>query len=613
MAADINELLERLNITDESVNIEAKRAGKIDRSVMETINAFSNEPNLGGGYLLLGVEQDESVETPQYVVTGISDPDKLQLNLSSQCADSFNQTVRPEINVETIDGKNVLLVFVPELPASQKPIYFKDKGLPRGAYRRIGSSDQRCSDDDLFIFYHKEDELDGSIIKNSGLDDISEEAIALYRNLRARVNPYAEELQYDDIELLQSLACLKQEADKYYLTYAGLLVFGKRTSLRRLLPMVRVDYIRAPGNTWIEDPDNRFTTVDMRGSLLEMVQRAFNLVSDDLPKGFLLPEGELQAGSNGLPARVLREAIVNAMIHRTFRVNQPIQIIRYSNRIEISNPGFSLKPEEHLGIPGSVNRNPIIATIFHETNLAETKGFGIRTMRLLMEKAQMLPPTFESNHGLNQFTIRLLLHHFLGEEDVNWLAKFKGFDLNEDQKRSLILTREVDAIDNPTYRQLNGIEMLKASIDLRDLKNKGILTQKGKGKQTYYVPGEEFINLLPIREDSLTNQFDALTNQFDALTNQFDALTNQLPDDLKEEIKLLKHRSKKENIKNVILALCEWNPLTLSQIAEMMNRTGEKHLLYTYITPLRKQGKLEYTIPEMPNHPKQAYRTANKK
>jgi ATP-dependent DNA helicase RecG len=134
---------------------------------METVNAFSNEPNLGGGYLLLGVEKDENVEVPQYIVTGISDPDKLQLDLSSQCADSFNLTIRPDITVETIDGKNVVLVFVPELPASQKPIYFKNQGLPRGAFRRIGSSDQRCTDDDLFIFYHQEDELDSSIIKDS--------------------------------------------------------------------------------------------------------------------------------------------------------------------------------------------------------------------------------------------------------------------------------------------------------------------------------------------------------------------------------------------------------------------------------------------------------------
>ncbi|MDR1973548.1 MAG: putative DNA binding domain-containing protein, partial [Bacteroidales bacterium] len=528
MMTSINDLLERLNLTDESVNIEAKRASEINRSVMETVNSFSNEPNLGGGYLLLGVERDENATTPQYIVTGIDDPDKLQLDLSSQCADSFNQTVRPEITIETIDGKNVLLVFVPELPASQKPVYFKSTGLPRGAYRRIGSSDQRCTEDDLFVFYHQEDELDSSIIKDSGLDDISEDAVALYRNLRAKVNPYAEELQYDDIELLQSLTCLKKEADKSYLTYAGLLIFGKRASLRRLLPMVRVDYIRVPGNTWIEDPDNRFTTVDMRGSMLEMVQRAFSLVSDDLPKGFVLPEGELQAGSNGLPARVLREALVNSMIHRTFRVNQPIQIIRYGNRIEISNPGFSLKPEEHLGIPGSVTRNPIIATIFHETNLAETKGSGIRTMRTLMEKAQMLPPTFESSHELNQFTIRLLLHHFLGEEDVNWLGKFKTFNLNEQQKCALIFIREVGAIDNPTYRQLNGVKMIKVRTDLHDLKEKNILTQKGKGKAIYYVPGEELIKLLPIvEENSETNQFDSETNQFDSETNQFDSETNQ--------------------------------------------------------------------------------------
>jgi hypothetical protein len=63
----------------------------------------------------------------------------------------------------------------------------------------------------LFIFYHQEDELDSSIIKDSGLDDISEETVALYRNLRAKVNPYAEELQYETIELLQSLACLKKD------------------------------------------------------------------------------------------------------------------------------------------------------------------------------------------------------------------------------------------------------------------------------------------------------------------------------------------------------------------------------------------------------------------
>lgn len=156
----------------------------------------------------------------------------------------------------------------------------------------------------------------------------------------------------------------------------------------------------------------------MRGPLIELVQRTFSAIADDLPKGFLFPEGQIQAETIGLPSKVLREAIVNAFMHRSYRVNQPIQIIRYGNRIEIKNPGFSLKPEDQLGEPGSKNRNPFIAAIFHETNLAETKGSGIRTMRALMEKASMVPPTFESDHGANQFTMRLLLHHFLSEEKI---------------------------------------------------------------------------------------------------------------------------------------------------------------------------------------------------
>lgn len=49
------ELLEELRAVDESSTIEAKTASKIDRSVLETVCAFANEPGFGGGYLLLGV------------------------------------------------------------------------------------------------------------------------------------------------------------------------------------------------------------------------------------------------------------------------------------------------------------------------------------------------------------------------------------------------------------------------------------------------------------------------------------------------------------------------------------------------------------------------------
>lgn len=623
------ELLEYLNQSDECNFIEAKKASKIDRSLLESICAFANEPGIEGGHLLLGVAKEENSLFPYYEIVGIENPDKLQLDLSTQCASIFNQPIRPEITVENIAGKNVIHIFVQELQTSQKPLYFKNEGLPKGAFRRIGSSDQRCTDDDLFIFYNKEDSLDSSIINDTSVEDISEEAVQLYRNLRTKVNPYAEELQYNDNELLQALGCMKKDKGEWKLTYSGLLVFGKRQSHRRILPMVRVDYIRVLGNEWVEDPDNRFTTIDMRGPLIELVQRTFSAIADDLPKGFLLPEGEIQADSIGLPSKVLREALVNAFIHRTYRENQPIQIIRYSNRLEIKNPGFSLKPEEQLGEPGSKSRNPFIAAVFHETNLAETKGSGIRTMKNLMEKAELLPPTFESNHGNNSFTVRLLLHHFLNEDDIKWLSGFNQYDISDSQKRALIFLREVGAIDNATHRQMNGLEILKASAELRNLRDKELVLQKGKGRSTYYIPNTQLAEWglktlsAPVPElSALVQELSEpvrkaadlqnrnLSEPVENLSEPVDqALVHQLPDDIQQIVNDLPQRSNDPALlEAAILVICEYKPYKSVELSAILGRS-EKYLLRTFLTRLREEGKLEYTHPEMSNHPQQAYKT----
>src|SRR5690606_22620350 len=279
--------------------------------------------------------------------------------------------------------------------------------------------------------------------------------------------------------------------------------------------------------------------------------------------------------------------------------------IRYGNRIEIKNPGFSLKPEDHLGEPGSKSRNPFTAAVFHETNLAETKGSGIRTMRALIEKANLLPPTFESDHGRNQFTVRLLLHHFLGVDDVQWLSTFEVYDLNEDQKRALIFTREVGAIDNSSYRQLNGVDILKASGDLRDMRLKELLNQKGKGRATYYVAGKNFI-IGDATEDSKppvdvsappqgdSEPVDDLRTPPQIVNTPVDGLktppqtintpVNDLKtpplqrgsaevDDIISQIAQLGSRVNDiERVRKIILELCAIQPFKATEIARLFNR-----------------------------------------
>ena len=610
---NLKDLIERLNLSDECTDLEAKRASEIGKSLLETVCAFSNEPGLGGGYLLLGVEREDEVASlfPGYIVSGIPQDklDQIQADLANQCAENFNIPIRPQIVVEkTAEDRYAIVVFVPELSVEQKPLFLKNKGLPQGAYRRIGSADHKCTEDDLVIFYQGNETLDKSIIKDADLDDVSEEAISLYRRFRRNVNPSAEELTYDDTDLLKALNAIRKNNGTFQVTYTGLLCFGSRMALRRLLPMVRVDYIRVSTNKWIEDADKRFdSTLDMRGSLLELVQRIISTISDDLPKGFVLNDNNIQAKNIGLPMRVLREAVVNALIHRSYRENSPIQIIRYPNRIEIINPGFSLKTEDQLGEPGSVNRNPFISAIFHETNLAETKGSGIRTMRNLMEKVDMMPPTFESSRENNTFTVRLLLHHLLNEEDIHWLNSFSNLDLNDNQKRILIFVREVNAIDNSTARQINGSDILTANADLRKLRELDLLNQKGKSKFTYYTTSELLKSYISKEEEILS----ALPLDLSALPLDLSAppSDDDIPAELKQQIESLgKRTNDKEKITNIILQLCSHKPMKSRLIAQELGKT-EKYIFREFLKPLLDEKKINYTIPDMINHPNQAYVT----
>jgi len=440
------ELFEILNDSDECDWIEAKGISDSSRSIMETVCSFSNEPGLGGGYILMNISAEDAESLPvQYKVDPIPDPDKIQSNIATQCASMFNIPVRPKISIEKINGLTAFKIWIDELP----PI--------------------------------------------------------LYRLIDA--------------------------------------------------------------------------------------------INSDLPKGFLLPEDDLQATSTGLPVRVLREAIINALMHRSYREHRPTQIIRYDNRIEIINPGFSLKPAEKLGLPGSQTRNPFIAAVFHDTNLAETKGSGIRTIQKLMTEAHLAPPTFESSRENNEFISRLLLHHFLEAKDLEWLKLFEKFDLTDNQKKALIFVREVGAIDNASYRQITDCDITKASVDLRRLKWFEFLISKGKGKATYYIPGKSIGKL---STDLSAPPLEISTPPLEISASPLEII-NRISALNKREHNISK-------IEAIIIDLCRIKPCKATDIARYFHK-DEPYFKRKYLSKMIAEKKLKYLYPEMLNHPEQAYLT----
>ena len=619
------ELLERLNLLDENEQIEAKRAQELGKSVLETICAFANEPGLGGGWVLLGVGREELALFPSYEVDGISNPEKLSADLATQCATTFNTPLRVGISTELIDGRPVIVVHVPEAPPQDKPIYFKATGLPRGAFRRIGSTDQRCTEDDLVALYQlrQHESFDASVVPEATIEDLDETAIQDYRQARAEANPDAEELRWPDTDLLQALNAVRRDAaGQLHPTVAGLLLFGKSVALRRVFPMTRVDYIRVPGREWVPNPERRFDTVELRAPLLTLLRRVQAAVLDDLPKAFKLEEGALQRSDTPtLPQRALREALVNALMHRSYRMQAPVQVIRYANRLEIRNPGFSLKSPEHLGEPGSMPRNPAIAAVLHETRFAETKGSGIRAMRETMEAAGLAPPLFDSDRPRDAFTTRFFFHHFLGEDDIRWLAQFKDLHLSNEEARALVVAREAGFMDNATFRALNKVDTLAASAGLRHLRDAGLLAQQGRGSATWYQPTGKLMGesgsvdsqsgALSSNPDGLSSMSDPQSSMPDPLSSKSqaarNALLNQLPGQLAARIGAIGLRHPPDEVRELVVELCRVRAWQAEDLALLLQRKPET-IRQDYLRPLLVRGRIAMTIPEKPKSPQQAYR-----
>jgi len=463
------------------------------------------------------------------------------------------------------------------------------------------------------------------------LDDFDPQANAEYRRVRSNVNANAAELSLADSDLLYSIAATTRHQGQICPTIAGLLLFGKPAALRRYFPLSRIDYIIVEGRDWVPDPNNRYQTVEIIEPLLLSIPRLINLVLNDIPKAFSIGDNSIYRREVPLiPRSVIREAIVNALMHRNYRTRQPVQIIRFSNRLEIRNPGHSLKSFDSLGEPGSITRNEKIAAVLHDVGIAETKGTGIRVMIDEMHKANLTIPLFESSSEKDSFTVKLLVHHLLNEADVTWLAQFRDCSLSDDEARALIVVREAGEINNFIYRSINCVDTLTASQRLRHLRDVGLLEQKGKGSATYYTLSPEILdNDLAsglAAQDSSNLASNPTDNELSSESGSLDnsnlagsSIDNdlhqsylyQMPDAIRKAVETLGERAEPEEVSSVILKLCEWRELSSSELAAILGR-NQVYLRNKYLNRLINSGSLEYVRPGNPTDPHQAYRTTKK-
>ena len=183
-----------------------------------------------------------------------------------------------------------------------------------------------------------------------------------------------------------------------------------------------------------------------------------------------------------LPGEAVGEAIVNAVAHRDYASNASVQVMLFSDRLEVWNPGELPPPltVEKLRLPhASLPRNPLLADPLFLTRYVEKAGSGILDMIPLCQQAGLPEPEFRQDGGM---FVQTLARDWLTE------ALMDEMGLNERQRNAVVFVRRQGRITSREYQELTGTPARTASRDLDGLTAKGILRKVGRrGPSTHYV------------------------------------------------------------------------------------------------------------------------------
>lgn len=316
--------------------------------------------------------------------------------------------------------------------------------------------------------------FDASACPRAVMSDISTENVKRFLITARRERNYALSERSPLDKVLAHLNLLEGK----HTTHAAILLFGEEP--QRFLPSAEVKCLHFHG-TEIRKPIPSYQIY--KGTVFDQVDQAVDFVMSKLARSVgTRTHGPKAPVEYELPKEAVAEAVVNAVAHRDYTSNAGIQVMLFTDRLEIWNPGElppALTParlrEPHASIP----RNPLIAEPLYLAHYIEKAGTGTLDMIARCREAGLPEPDFEQRAG--QFVVTLWR---------DWLtdAVLAEMGLNERQKQAVGFVKTNGRITNRDFRQLTNVVIRTASRDLEDMVSKGILRKIGTtGRNAHYV------------------------------------------------------------------------------------------------------------------------------
>ncbi len=427
--------------------------------IAETLVAFANTD---GGVLVIGVDAEGRA-------VGV-DPEEVEAALREALL-RCRPPVQTRWEQNEADGKTVVLLHVPRSPE----LHSLDDGrvlIRRGAENRPleGREIQQLAATKSVGDYEAE------VVPGAGREDLDEAMIEEY--LAKREARQRRRFAGTVAELLVEIGATDPEGRP---TVAGLLLFGKQP--QRFLPQSGVVFVKYPGTTPHGEGGlpGYARREEIGGPLARVIERAWEIVWEEMQLGAVV-RGLEREEQPEYPPFAVREAIVNAVCHRDYRLRgRRIEIRKFADRLEVSSPG---------GLPGHItldnivdehySRNPRIVSGLFYWGYIEELGLGIDQMIEEMIRAGHPQPKFIAQ----PYSFTVILYN---RQERPPLPTGEP-PMNERQLKALQYIREHGRITNREYQQLcPGVSPETLRLDLVDLVRRGILLKIGEKRGTYYI------------------------------------------------------------------------------------------------------------------------------
>ena len=333
----------------ETQNIEYKESWRDE--YLKWICGFANAQ---GGVLYIGLNDKGDV-------IGVDDAKRLLEDIPNKVKDILGIIV--DVNLKRGNGKSYLEIVTEPYPV---PVNYK------GQYHyRSGSTKQELKGAalDRFMLRKQGKTWDGVPVPYLTVDDLDNEAFKYFRKEAIRTNRMEEkDVKVINRELLNKLRLVEGK----YLKRAAALLFAEDPEKYVTGAYIKVGYFHDDADILFQD--------EIHGSLFFQVEKLVDLLTTKYMKAIIHYDNITRIDELPVPRKALREACLNAIIHKTYESNTPIQIRVYEDKIMIWNSG--VLPEDwtmkdFLGHHNSRPYNPLIANAFFRSGGIEAWGRGI--------------------------------------------------------------------------------------------------------------------------------------------------------------------------------------------------------------------------------------------